>query len=131
MFRMLAGFGERLVALHLMNSSEIDPPLARFEGEGNNKVDKPRYDAENGRVWINEGRWFEGVAPEVWEYRVGGYQVCDKWLKDRKGRTLQLDDIKHYCRVVTSLAKTIAVQREIDESYAEVERNTLCLTTPK
>ena len=80
---------------------------------------------KDGRVYINGGRWFEGVAPEVWEYRIGGYQVCDKWLKDRKGRMLQLDDIKHYCRVVTALSKTIEIQRKIDALYGEVEKDTM------
>ncbi len=109
----------------LMTSPLLDLPLAKFEGEGESKLDKPRYDAETRRVYINAGRWFEGVAPEVWEYRIGGYQVCDKWLKDRKGRVLQLDDIKHYCRVVTALSKTIEVQREIDGLYGEVEKETV------
>ncbi|HEX2768161.1 MAG TPA: type ISP restriction/modification enzyme [Geobacteraceae bacterium] len=125
LFRTLAGLGERLAALHLMTSPQLDLPVAKFEGEGESKLDKPRYDAETRRVYINAGRWFEGVAPEVWDYRIGGYQVCDKWLKDRKGRVLQLDDIKHYCRVVTALSRTIEVQREIDGLYGEVEKITI------
>jgi predicted helicase len=125
LFRRVAGLGDLLTALHLMTSPLLDLPMAKFEGEGESKLDKPRYDTEKGRVYINAGRWFEGVAPEVWEYRIGGYQVCDKWLKDRKGRVLQLDDIKHYCRVVTALSRTIEVQREIDGLYGEVEKITI------
>lgn len=125
LFRRVAGLGELLAALHLMNSPLLDLPVAKFEGEGESKLDKPRYEPETLRVYINSGRWFEGVAPEVWEYRIGGYQVCDKWLKDRKGRVLQLDDIKHYCRVVTALFRTIEVQREIDGLYGEVEKITI------
>jgi hypothetical protein len=125
LFRTLAGLGERLVALHLLAAPELDQPLARFEGEGDNKLGKPRYGAESRRVYINAGRYFEGVAPEVWEYRIGGYQVCEKWLKDRKGRRLSLDDIKHYCRVVTALAGTIDVQREIGGLYSGVEKETI------
>jgi predicted helicase len=124
-FRRVAGLGERLAALHLMTSPLLDQPVAKFEGEGESKLDKPRYDAESRRAYINTGRWFDGVAPEVWEYRIGGYQVCDKWLKDRKGRVLQLDDIKHYCRVVTAISRTIEVQREIDGLYEEVEKETV------
>jgi len=59
------------------------------------------------------------------EYQIGGYQVLDKWLKDRKKRVLNLDDIKHYCRVVTALAKTIEIQGQIDELYPEVEKELL------
>lgn len=61
----------------------------------------------------------------MWEYQIGGYRVLDKWLKDRRKRILNLDDIKHYCRVVTALAKTIEVQGEIDELYPGVEKDTI------
>jgi hypothetical protein len=54
--------------------------------------------------------------------------VLDKWLRDRKKRLLNLDDIKHYCRVVTALGKTIDVQAEIDVLYQEVENNTLAIS---
>ena len=54
---------------------------------------------------------------EVWNYQIGGYQVCDKWLKDRKGRELSLDEIKTYCKIVTALSKTIELQKEIDKNY--------------
>jgi hypothetical protein len=50
------------------------------------------------------------------------YQVCDKWLKDRRKRLLSLDDIKHYCKIVTALKKTIEIQKEIDRVFPEVEK---------
>ena len=46
-----------------------------------------------GRVYINKTQYFEGVPKDVWEFHIGGYQVCEKWLKDRKGRNLSSDDI--------------------------------------
>ena len=128
LFRKLGKLGERLVSLHLMTSPELERPVARFEGGGDNKVEKPKYDSTTERVYINTSRYFEGVSPVVWEYRIGGYQVCDKWLKDRKGRTLQLEDIKHYCRVVTAIAKTIETQREIDGIYEDVEKKMVTVT---
>ena len=67
-----------------------------------------------GRVWINREQYFAGVAPEVWNFHVGGYQVCQKWLKDRKGRTLSYDDLAHYRRVVAALAETIHLMADID-----------------
>ena len=57
-----------------------------------------------------------GIPPEVWEFHVGGYQVCDKWLKDRRGRTLTYDDIEHYRRIVTALQATIRLMDEIDDA---------------
>ena len=63
------------------------------------------------------------MEKEVWEYQVGGYQVCNKWLKDRKGRKLSTEDIVHYCKVVTALRKTIQIQKSIDGIYDEVEKD--------
>ena len=59
---------------------------------------EPRDQPEQGRVYINKEQYFEGVPPEVWNFHVGGYQVCHKWLKDRKGRTLTFEDIQHWVR---------------------------------
>ena len=60
---------------------------------------------------------------EVHEHQIGGYQVCDKWLKDRKERRLNLDDIRTYCRMVTAIGLTLAIQQELDTVYADVENN--------
>jgi len=74
-------------------------------------------------VWINRGQYFGPVPPECWEYRIGGYRVLEKWLKDRKERTLAIDDIQTYCRIVTAIGKTIGIQQEIDELYPGVEES--------
>jgi len=84
---------------------------------GSNKVEKVRYSeySEQGkRVYINPEQYFEGVPTEVWEFRVGGYQVCEKWLKDRKGRKLSYDDQNHYQRFVVALRETIRRMEDID-----------------
>jgi len=80
------------------------------------------YNEKEKKVSINKDRYFEGVDNEVWEYQIGGYQVCDKWLKDRKGRRLTLEDIKHYCKVVTALKQTIEIQKKIDMLYPKTEK---------
>lgn len=120
-FGKLTSLGEKLVNLHLLKSPELDSPIAKFPVAGDNKVEKPVYN--DGRVYINKTQYFDGVEKEVWEYQVGGYQVCGKWLKDRKGRVLTSDDIKHYCRVVTALSKTIESQAGIDKLYDDVEKS--------
>ena len=68
-----------------------------------------------GRVNINAAQYFEGVPKHVWEFQIGGYEVCEKWLKDRKGRKLSSDDIDHYQKIVVVLDETIRLMREIDE----------------
>ncbi len=125
LFNKMAEYGKRLVELHLLKSSRLDPTLAKFQGKGDEKVEKIRYDEKEWRVYVNPSQNFEGIPKEVWQYQIGGYQVCHKWLKDRKGRRLSLDDIKHYCKIVTALKKTIEIQKEIDDLYPEVEKHTV------
>ncbi|HHT9130706.1 MAG TPA: type ISP restriction/modification enzyme, partial [Candidatus Brocadiaceae bacterium] len=123
LFIKMGDYGKRFVDLHLLRSPEIDPPVAKFQGKGDNKVDKLKY--ENARLFINNDQYFEGIEPEVFEYQIGGYQVCEKWLKDRKDRKLSLEDIKHYCNVVTTLQKTIEIQKAIDDIYQKVESDVI------
>jgi hypothetical protein len=68
-----------------------------------------------GRVYINKTQYFEGVAPEVWAFQIGGYQVLHKWLQDRKGRKLTFDDLFHYQKIVVALKETIRLMKEIDD----------------
>jgi hypothetical protein len=70
-------------------------------------------------VWINKTQYFEGVPPEVWNFHIGGYQVCQKWLKDRKGRQLTYDDLTHYQHIVSALSETIGLMAEIDAVIEE------------
>jgi len=132
LFLKMAGLGERLTGLHLLKSDELDPPACRFEGDGDGRVGKGkteglRYDPTEQRVYINAAQHFAPVPEAVWAYRIGGYQVCEKWLKDRQGRRLELDDIRTYCRIVTALQKTIDIQTGIDALYPEIEKGVLSL----
>jgi len=122
LFKKLAEYGKGLADLHLMRSPELDSPGVKFQGTGDKRVDKIKYDKEGKRVYINKDQYFEGLEENVWQYRIGGYQVCDKWLKDRKGRILTLDDVKHYCKVATAIEHTINIQKSIDEIYNEAEK---------
>ncbi len=123
LFLQIAGLGKAIADLHLMKSAELDVPIAKYQGSGNNDaIDNVGYDGATGRVRINNDKYFEGIATEVWNYHIGGYQVLAKYLKDRKG--LRMEDPVHYCRIVTALSKTIEYQKQIDEIYEEAERLT-------
>ncbi|MFH1951591.1 MAG: type ISP restriction/modification enzyme [Pseudomonadota bacterium] len=122
LFEKLAEYGKRLADLHLMQAPELDSPVAKFQGTGDKRVDKIKYDREGESVYINKDQYFKGLEEDVWGYRIGGYQVCDKWLKDRKGRILSLDDVKHYCKVATAIGHTINIQKSIDGIYNEAEK---------
>jgi predicted helicase len=123
LFDKMGKYGEMLIDLHLLKSNELDQPITKFHGKGDNKVEKVTYGEE--RVRINKDQYFDGITEEVWKYQIGGYQVCNKWLKDRKGRILSLDDIRHYCKVVTAIEETIKIQKEIDRLYPEIEKGTI------
>lgn len=122
LFIKMGKYGERLVDLHLLKATELSNPIAKFQGSGDYRMDKQKYNEDERRVYINKDQYFEGIDKAVWEYQIGGYQVLDKWLKDRKGGTLSLDDIKHYCKVVTALKKTIEIQEDIDGLYPNIEK---------
>jgi predicted helicase len=119
LFAALVERGAELVSLHLMTSPTLDNLITRFPESGDNIVEKVRYDEATGRVYINKDQYFEGVSPDVWKFRVGGYPVLDKWLKDRKGRKLSFEDIMHYQRIVVALSKTRRIMQEIDALIPE------------
>jgi secreted Zn-dependent insulinase-like peptidase len=132
--------GRELVSLHLMESPKLGEFITSYPVEGEHLVEKVRYTEDvgapaaagrpeegrrkvaptkttsaAGRVWINKAQYFEGVPKAVWEFHIGGYQVCEKWLKDRRGRRLTNDDLAHYQKIVVALNETIRLMREIDE----------------
>ena len=86
-------------------------------------VKKVKYDETENRVYINENQYFSNIDKEICEYRIGGYQVMEKWLKDRKKRTLSLEEIEHYIKIARALQLTIQYQEKIDDLYPEVEES--------
>ena len=119
LFRTLCALGEALVGLHLMERDGA--AMAHFPVKGSNEVEKVRFEpeAEGGRVWINATQYFADVPEDVWAFHVGGYQVCHKWLKDRKGLVLDHGDLNHYRRVVAALGDTIQLMTQVDEAIEE------------
>ena len=124
LFIAAASLGRRLANLHLLKSPELDQPTVKYQGQGDDHtIGKPSYNEDEQRVYINKTHYFEGVPPEVWAYQIGGYQVLDKYLKDRRGR--KMDDPRHYIHIATALEKTIEIQAEIDALYPEVEEDVI------
>ena len=114
-FRTLASLGQKLIDLHLLRNVQqpADTPTHRYMGEGEGVVDKVRYEDE--KVWINTTHHFTDVPQEVWEYEIGAYQVCEKWLKDRKDKTLSLDEIQQYRQILIAIAETLQIMDAIDD----------------
>ena len=115
--------GTELRKLHLMEPAAIGStpfPFTTLDSEeGDNVVDNPRF--EDGKVWVNTTQYFDS-APEVsWSLHIGGYQPAHKWLKDRKGRALTFDDVKHYQRILKILAETDRIMGTITMDMAVPE----------
>ncbi|MDE0324174.1 MAG: N-6 DNA methylase [Candidatus Poribacteria bacterium] len=110
-FRKLAALGQNLINWHLLQDVQI-PTRHRFEGEGDAVVSKVRY--AGGHVWINPTQHFTDVPEAVWEYEIGAYQVCEKWLRDRKGNPLSHAEVRHYCAILVAVAETLRLMQEID-----------------
>jgi predicted helicase len=113
-FDALAQLGGALIDLHLLRDPALNTPSCKYPVGGDHRVERVEYDEKAQRVWINGAQYFEPVPPEVWAYRVGGYQVCHKWLDDRKGATLPYDERLTYQKMITALERTLALQAQID-----------------
>src|SRR6266850_1749541 len=98
-----------------MESLKLDKHLTKFVCSQNPAVEKVSW--SNNSVWLDKEQTcgFKGVPEAVWRFQIGGYQVCEKWLKDRKGRTLSKDDIAHYQKIIIALSETIRLMKEIDD----------------
>ncbi|MFZ2070384.1 MAG: type ISP restriction/modification enzyme [Halobacteriota archaeon] len=119
-FKNLSELGKELVELHLLKHPSLSETEIGLPVSGSNMVGEVRYDEENRRVYFNKEQYFEGVSKAAWEYRIGGYQVMAKYLKDRKKRELSLEEIEHYMRVTKAIERTIKVQGAVEEVYAEL-----------
>ena len=111
-FKNLANFGEKLRKLHLMENVEPQKDMANFPVSGTNEIEKPEY-IEN-KVFINSIQYFDNVPQTAWEFYIGGYQPAQKWLKDRKGRKLAFDDVRHYQKIIAILVETEKTMKAID-----------------
>ncbi|MDA7579742.1 N-6 DNA methylase [Alphaproteobacteria bacterium] len=121
LLRQLCGLGEQLSSLHLMNASHENEGRLKISGDDGLAIEKVSYSDET--IWVNNEKslGFKGVSDQVWNFHIGGYQVCQKWLKDRgpkkgnPGRILTKDDITHYQNIIFSINETILIMAEIDE----------------
>lgn len=133
LFAQLVRFGNELVNLHLLGENPFDKSKTIFDEQekwsvriggakpenlADWKVADMRYNEKDKRVYVNKRQYFEGVEKEVWKFMIGGYQVCEKWLKDRKKaeRSLSTDDLKHYMKMVVAIRETIRIMTEIDKA---------------
>jgi len=112
-FWQLVKLGSELRQIHLLESPVVEKYITAYPINGNNEVVKVKY--EGNKVWINSEQHFARVPQIAWEFYIGGYHPAQKWLKDRKGRTLSFEDIMHYQKIIVALSETDRIMKEIDK----------------
>ena len=123
-FWELVKLGGEIRLIHLLESPKVEDYITTYPKDGDNtittkvgKKDWELFDEEKqlGRIWINEEQYFDNIPLTAWEFYIGGYQPAQKWLKDRKERTLEFDDILHYQKIIVALSETDRLMKEIDK----------------
>ncbi|MFN5953712.1 MAG: type ISP restriction/modification enzyme [Dolichospermum sp.] len=105
--------GDKLVKYHLMK--ETGTEISTYPIPGSDLVEQVKYHENHQQIWINAEQYFDQVPQQIWNFYIGGYQVCQKWLKDRKGRQLNFDDISHYQNIISIISETIKIMEHIDQ----------------
>jgi predicted helicase len=111
-FWQLVKLGGRLRQIHLLERPVVNKFITQYPIDGDNIVEKVKY--HDSKVYINDQQYFANVPQGSWEFYIGGYQPAQKWLKDRKGRKLEFDDILHYQKIIVALTETARLMNEID-----------------
>jgi predicted helicase len=111
-FWQLVKLGGEIRQIHLMESSVVENYITQYPIDGDNVVVKTKY--ENRKVYINGTQYFDNVPQPAWEFYIGGYQPAQKWLKDRKDRKLEFEDILHYQKIIVALTETVRLMKEIN-----------------
>jgi predicted helicase len=112
-FWALAAIGKELVSLHLLEHPALADTRHRYLGTGDNEVAKGYPQYAEGKVYINATQYFDAVPEVAWQFYIGGYQPAQKWLKDRRGRRLTYEDIRHYLKILIALTETEKWMREL------------------
>ncbi|MFH1601635.1 MAG: type ISP restriction/modification enzyme [Candidatus Shapirobacteria bacterium] len=112
-FKKLVKIGSELRALHLLESPKVNKFITTYPESGSGTVEKPIYKTSN--VYINDKQYFGKVTEVAWNFYIGGYQPAQKWLKDRKGKTLTNSDIEHYQKIIVALTETNRIMKKIDQ----------------
>ena len=94
---------------------EAGAEISNYPIDGSNLVEQVKYNDTQQQIWINDQQYFANIPNHIWNFHIGGYQVCQKWLKDRKGRELSFDDLVHYQNIISILGETIEIMSDIDQ----------------
>jgi hypothetical protein len=124
-----AGKGHRLSKHTLISEETVpskelspkrsEPIIVTYPIAGGNKIDCVSYiessqKNKKGSVWINQTQYFENVPSDVWNFCLGNYYICQKWLKAREGSILDHQSIQNYQRLVMIVNETINLMSNVN-----------------
>lgn len=113
LFLQLSALGNSLITLHLLKEQDLPPigePLCKDTAKMDLKISKINYAKETKELFINKSLYFEKVESSVWEYKIGGYQVLDKYLKSHKDEAINFE---YFQKIIQTLHKSLEIEREI------------------
>ncbi|MBX0752302.1 DNA methyltransferase [Campylobacter jejuni] len=115
-FKNLSKLGLKLINLHLLKNDELDfnvgEALFKDIKNKNLKIQKIKYNKDTKELFINESLYFTKVSLEIYEFKIGGYAVLDKYLKSHKEEDI---DHKHFTLIIQTLNETLKIQDEISK----------------
>lgn len=113
-FIKLSSIGTQLYNLHLMKDNNLNNDIGEglYKDDKNNKIEKPLYNEKENKLFINKSLYFDKVSKEVWLYKIGGYQVLDKYLKSHKDEEI---DYSYFQKIIQVLDKSIILEKEISD----------------
>ena len=115
MFATYSTAGTLLRKLHLLQEKTPAELTLEPNTPTDLEIETPKY--KNGILNINKNKQIHGIPADVWAYRIGGYQVLDKWFKSHKGKTMTIDDFDHISNVVGLIAETMKIQRDLQQMH--------------
>ncbi len=120
-FWKLVKLGGKIRQIHLLESPAVENYVTEYPVDGNNVVTKPRFlnsppeEKNFGRIYINNTQYFDNVPKTAWNFYIGRLQPAQKWLKNRKGRKLEYEDILLYQNIIVALSETDRLVKDIDK----------------
>ncbi|RDU70315.1 hypothetical protein CQA66_08540 [Helicobacter aurati] len=90
--------------------NEIGEALFKDRNNKSLRIEKISYNQKEQRLFVNASLYFDNVSQEVWGYRIGGYQVLDKYLKSHKGEEI---DFKYFTKIILALHKSLEIESQI------------------
>jgi predicted helicase len=117
-FEKLADLGKELADLHLLKSASLNKPQVKFQGQGDGKVNKPKYNEQQQTITINETQYFENISKELWDFEIGKNRVIQQWIKRKE--KIEFEDAVEFGRIATAIYETFKIQTEIDNIYPEI-----------